>query len=252
MSLKSLARRFAHKSLQRIGYDLHRFPPQDFDAEALDLLRYVSPYTATSPERLIALRDAIRHLDRTGVAGSVVETGVWRGGSMMAAALTLINLGNTERELFLFDTFEGMTQAGVDDVRVDGAPAPELLAGEPRTIDSGWMVASLQEVEANMASTGYPREKVSFVKGRVEDTLPDRAPGEIALLRLDTDWYSSIRHGLTHLFPRIQPGGVLILDDYGHWGGAQKAVDEYLDALQQRPFLHRVDDTCRLAIVSGR
>ena len=83
-----------------------------------------------------------------------------------------------------------------------------------------------------MASTGYPPDRVRYVKGPVERTIPDRLPGgPIALLRLDTDWYESTRHELLHLFPLLSPGGVLIIDDYGHWSGARKAVDEYLGGL---------------------
>ena len=80
----------------------------------------------------------------------------------------------------------------------------------------------------------------------MEDTLPAAAPDTIALLRLDTDWYESTAHELRHLYPRLSRGGILLVDDYGHWSGARKAVDEYFGA--DRPFLHRVDYTARLAV----
>ena len=70
-------------------------------------------------------------------------------------------------------------------------------------------------------------------------------PERIALLRIDTDWYESTRHELVHLYPRLSPGGVLIIDDYGHWQGARKAVDEYFQA---GLFLNHIDYTGRLAI----
>jgi O-methyltransferase len=97
-------------------------------------------------------------------------------------------------------------------------------------------------------STGYPAERVHLVEGRVEDTLPAAAPEEIALLRLDTDWYESTKHELVHLYPRLSPGGVLILDDYGHYEGARRAVDEYFESAGGRPLLTRVDYTGRVGI----
>jgi len=103
----------------------------------------------------------------------------------------------------------------------------------------------LEEVKRNMEATGYPPAQISYIKGKVEDTLPAEAPAQIAVLRLDTDWYESTRHELVHLYPRLSPGGVLIIDDYGYWTGARKAVDEYFrDSL----FLGRIDDTGRIAI----
>lgn len=87
-------------------------------------------------------------------------------------------------------------------------------------------------MKKNMNSTGYPSDRVHFVKGMVEETISADAPAQIALLRLDTDWYESTRHEMEHLFPRISPGGVLIVDDYGHWKGARRAVDEYLQKLK--------------------
>ena len=81
----------------------------------------------------------------------------------------------------------------------------------------------------------YPAERVHFVKGKVEDTIPG-APERIAILRLDTDWYESTRHELEHLYPG-SPGGVLLLDDYGYWEGAREAVDEFLDQTGERLLL---------------
>jgi hypothetical protein len=97
-------------------------------------------------------------------------------------------------------------------------------------------------------STGYPADRLHLVQGKVEDTLPGAAPARIALLRLDTDWYESTRHELVHLYPRLVPNGVLIIDDYGDWVGAKEAVDEYFAAQPFQPFLSRMDHTGRLAI----
>src|SRR5262249_52452971 len=106
----------------------------------------------------------------------------------------------------------------------------------------------LEAVRRVMLGTGYDERKLVFVKGKVEDTVPGQAPAQIALLRLDTDWYESTRHELAHLFPRPAPGGVLIIDDYGHWQGARKAADEYFEAQRIAILLNRIDFSARIAV----
>ena len=201
---------------------------------------------------MAALCEAVEYLVTHRIPGGILECGVWRGGSMMAVAETLLRLGVRDRDLFLCDTFAGMTPPTVVDVAFDGSPAEALLAAQsPADPVSVWCVAGLDEVRANLAATGYPSERLHFVRGRVEETLPAAAPKQIALLRLDTDWYESTRHELEHLFPRIPAGGVLIVDDYGHWQGSQRAVDEYFARYRTPILLQRIDYTGRLGVVVG-
>jgi O-methyltransferase len=254
MSLQTTVRRIVERVVpERVASTLRRAAehvalPADFSPEDVAFFRRVAPYTLTSPERVIALRDAVRYLVERGVPGAFVECGVWRGGSMMAVAHTLRALGE-RRELYLFDTFEGMPAPSELDVTWRGLSAQSAAAAEKRDGSSTyWCIADEADVRANLASTSYPAESLHFVRGKVEDTLAAHAPGQLALLRLDTDFYSSTRHELELLYPRLASGGVLIIDDYGHWEGARKAVDEYFAQLNPRPLLTRVDYTCRLAI----
>ena len=100
----------------------------------------------------------------------------------------------------------------------------------------------LDEVRRNVLSTGLPEDRFIFVKGKVEETIPGTLPpGPISILRLDTDWYESTRHELVHLFPRLSPGGVLIVDDYGMWQGARQATDEYVANERVKILLNRLD-----------
>ena len=221
----------------------------DLDPAFLPILHKCQPATMTSVERIYALYKAVEHLSAAGVRGDFVECGVWRGGSMMCAALTLLRAGDTNRQLYLYDTFEGMVPPGAPDVDFSGQAAIAQLSTDQRTEDSYiWAYAPLEVVRGNMASTGYPDARVSYVRGPVEETIPDTAPGAIALLRLDTDWYESTRHELEHLFPRLVRGGVLIIDDYGHWQGARRAVDEYFHHSDVKILLNRVDYTGRIGI----
>ncbi|MFD8731589.1 MULTISPECIES: TylF/MycF/NovP-related O-methyltransferase [unclassified Streptomyces] len=215
--------------------------PEDYDDEARDIIRAVKPYSMTSPERLNAFILATRYIARHDIPGSIVECGVWRGGSMQACARTLLSVGETERELYLFDTYEGMTPPTAEDLRRDGRPAQELLdaQGKDRPI---WAVASLEDVQAGFENVPYPKERVHYVQGRVEDTVPEQAPEQIAILRLDTDWYASTKHELEHLYSRLVSGGVLLIDDYGYWQGSRQAVDEFLDKTGERLLLLRMDE----------
>lgn len=236
---------------RRFGVELSRYQPTplDFDDTDRALVAYVQTCTMTSPERIFALANAVRWVADEKLPGSIVECGVWRGGSMMATARTLLSRGVDDRELYLFDTFEGMSAPTHQDRDVRGRSAHGKFNATKLGADSSdWCRATIEDVTANLTRTGYPAERLHFVKGKVEDTIPEHAPEQIALLRLDTDWYSSTRHELVHLWPRLIPGGVCIIDDYGHWAGARLAVDEYFKEHDIRGLLHRVDATARLIV----
>lgn len=214
----------------------------DWQAEIYERARR---FSMTGPERVLATMDAVQYVVDNDIPGAIVECGVWKGGQMMAAALTLKHLGAT-RPIYLFDTFEGMTVPDVMDLDMDGKPAAQYAeATKRKPTDKGWCEASLSEVRANLASTGYDAACLHFVQGPVETTLPGSAPAQIAYLRLDTDWYSSTMHEMEHLYPRVAGGGVVTIDDYGHWKGARQAVDEYLAKNDIRCLLHRIDYTAR-------
>jgi O-methyltransferase len=201
-----------------------------YDEKLGETVERVRERTMTGPVKLTALIEATRYVVRHEIPGAIVECGVWRGGSMQAVALTLLALGETDRELHLFDTFEGMPPPTSEDTRPTesgSVSAEELLAAADKD-SKMWAIADLHDVQEAMAETSYPGERVHFHPGLVEDTTPSAAPDTIAILRLDTDWYESTKHELEHLYERLSPGGVLILDDYGDWSGSRKATDEWL------------------------
>ena len=236
------------RALRALGYELRRSDSlgvADISAEHRALFERVTPYTQTSLERVVALADAVEYVVRRDIPGDFVECGVWRGGSAMVIALTLSRLGIRDRRLWLYDTFGVMPPAGEHDRDYAGrsVTGDTLEAVNNASHISG---LTLSEVQRAMASTGYPPEQIEYVRGLVEATIPDKAPERIVLLRLDTDWYESTRHELVELYPRLEAGGVLIVDDYGHYAGARKAVDEYFAS--DPILLSRIDYTGRLAI----
>jgi hypothetical protein len=203
----------------------------------------------TSPERIAVLVEAVRHIVSENIVGDIVECGVWKGGSAMAALLALKSLDCNERDVWLYDTFEGMSSPTSEDISFDGETAADQLKSQDiESSKSIWCYSPLEEVKTNVGTIGYPEQKIHYVKGRVESNLPEHAPSQIALLRLDTDWYESTRHELVHLYPLLVSGGVLIVDDYGYWKGSRKAVDEYFVEFGARPLLIRIDSTARIAV----
>jgi hypothetical protein len=111
-----------------------------------------------------------------------------------------------------------------------------------------WAFSTLETVKQTMSLSDYPSDNIQYIKGRVEETIPAIMPEKIALLRLDTDWYESTKHELIHLFPKLVKGGVLIIDDYGFWKGARKAVDEYIVENKIQILLNRLDNTGRVGV----
>lgn len=254
----AIAKRLLVTVTNRLGYDIvplaERVPqpapvefPADFDEVTQEICRAVAPFTMTSPERLFSLCRSVEYVVRHDIPGDIAECGVWKGGSMMAVARTLARLGVT-RKLFLFDTFEGMSAPTEADVSIEGLSAANALATEDKTTSWNWAYSPLDEVRKNLSETGYDPQQVHFVQGKVEDTIPAQAPPRLSILRLDTDWYESTYHELVHLYPRLSVGGVLIIDDYGHWQGARKAVDQYIAENNLKLLLNRIDYTGRIAV----
>lgn len=233
----------------RAGNMQQRFPVELQDSDQR-IFRYVREHklSTSSDERLFATIMACRYVAERQVAGDFVECGVWRGGNSILAADVFRSL-RSDRSVWLFDTFAGMTEPTAADVNFRGEPADAKFRMSRRADHNDWCYAPIEEVEANFAKVGLLGAQVRFIKGDVAQTLSGAGdlPETIAVLRLDTDWYESTKMELAKLYPRLAPGGVLIIDDYGHWGGARKAVDEYFVGTE-RPFLQYIDQTARIGI----
>jgi len=238
------------KIMKYLGYRLERDTyPVDFTAFEIQTIQSIRPYTMTPPESVVSLIRAIQYIVSNCVPGDIVECGVWRGGSMMASAMTLLNAKDTSRSLYLYDTFEFFQN--INGSTKDSDYKGESGESEIKRINAESMYfvgISEDDVRTALNTTSYPKDKIRYVKGMVEDTIPATIPEKISLLRLDTDLYESTKHELEHLYPRLAVGGVLIIDDYGHWMGAKKAVDEYFSENRIPNYLHRVDYSCRIYI----
>jgi len=240
-----------NRPLSLIGYKISKIYSEGdaiLDHEFKHIFLKYRNYTMTNLHRMYALYKSVKYIAKAGIPGDIVECGVWRGGSAMLVAHTLLEMGDTSRDLYLYDTYSGMSEPSLLDHLVsdkDNLALDEWKNNKGEDYNK-WAYSSLDEVRSNMLSTGYPIEKIKFVEGKVEDTIPAVKPDQISLLRLDTDWYESTRHELNHLYPLLVKKGILILDDYGYWAGSKKAVDEYF---ANRPvLLSRIDSNGRIVV----
>lgn len=230
---------------------LGTFPDiRQLDPSFVQLYEDVQHATQTSVAMSYALRLATKYIVEAKIPGDVVECGVWRGGSAAIAAATLREAGDLTRTIWLYDTFNWTwdTPLDVDELQLPSgdvklADLLESVTGSVQDEDS-----DQASVVATVCGNGYPSERVRCVEGLVQNTIPDDSPSSIALLRLDTDLYDSTRHELEHLYPRLSIGGVLIVDDYGKYSGATKAVDEYFAKLDAPVLLNRIDTQGRMCV----
>lgn len=242
-------RTFLAQRLTALGQKLtglHRMIPE-LGSEGEELLAAARGLSMTAPVAQWELIQAIRYIEGNRIPGDIVECGVWRGGNLVIAGLLRQRMG-FDRQIWAFDTFAGMTAPS----SVDFKPAEDLdvrkkFASLDHDDHNEWCLASEEEVLRNFEARVGNRD-LRTVKGPVEETLtdPGNLPERIAILRLDTDFYESTRAEMEVLYPRLSKGGVLIVDDYGEWAGARKAVDEYFAG--QPVWLHYVTHTVRLMV----
>ena len=251
-----MIKKIIKKIFKIAGYTINRIStnkyPYDIDNKHIKLYEEIEYATYTNIERIDALLKAVNYLEKNNIEGDFVECGVWKGGSCMAMAKQLLENNSKSRKIWLFDTFEGMTEPDEIDVETEtGIKGKDLFNNSRKNTDkyNMWAYAPLNEVQNNMKKTGYPHDKFQYIIGKVEDTLKQKAiPDRISLLRLDTDWYESTKTELEVLFPRLVQGGILIIDDYGHFEGARKAVDEYFSKMPSHYLKHRIDYSARIII----
>lgn len=241
-SVLAIAKKFGY-SIEKLSST--KFEEFETDTKFKNIYKKCSPYSMTSIERMFSLYGAVNYLEKNGIAGDFVECGVWKGGSSMVMAETLLLNNSLSRNLLLYDTFEGMAEPTDKDVSISGRQVV-VDWNKVKKDEKLFCYSALEEVQENLALVNYPPDNISFIKGKVEDTIPGVLPETIALLRLDTDWFESTYHELVHLYPRLVKGGVLIIDDYGHWQGAKEAVDKYFHENNIHPLLIRIDYTCRI------
>jgi O-methyltransferase len=217
--------------------------------EDFRFIKSLENYSMCPPAAHWSIIQSIKYISQKKIAGDFVECGVFKGGNLILMNHQMKKL-NLSKKIFAFDTFDGMSEPTVYDKDLKDKSADKTF-NNYKDRNEKWCYGSLEEVKKNLEQydKNY-QNNFNLIKGKVEDTLKknDNLPDKISLLRLDTDFYESTKIELEVLYPRLSKGGILIIDDYGHWKGSQKAVDEYLDLKNNFYFLHRVDYGTRLLI----
>lgn len=209
----------------------------------LEIYNKCKEYTTATIEEAYSYYKAVQYIIRNKIPGDFVECGVWKGGVPMLIAYTLIELGENSKKIYLYDTFEGMAKPTKEDIYVQDKHSALKRWKDAK---GNWCYSSLQEVKNNLVLINYPEENLVFVKGKVEDTLKKIISKRIAFLKLDTEWYESIKNELVYLFPKLSKKGILIVDYYDEWEGTKKAVDKYLK--RKSIFLNRIGKTGRIGV----
>lgn len=238
------------KAIDMAGYSVvpvSKGIPKDMDYDFIEIYNKTKEFTMTSVERMYSLYKATQYVIKNDIEGDFVECGVWKGGSAMLIAYTLQKMEVKNRKIYLYDTFEGMSEPTSKDLSLGTkTKALDIWKRQQSEGVTDWCLAPVEEVQSNMKLTYYPESKIIYVKGPVEKTIPQKVSTKISLLRLDTDWYESTKHELEHLYPLLSSRGVLIIDDYGAWEGAKIAVDEFFS--NHQILLNRIDFTGRIGI----
>lgn len=189
-------------------------------------LRKIENYTKTNPKRQESLYRQIIDLKKNDIIGDFVECGVWRGGICMLAAYTYLD-NDDIRPIHLFDTFKGMTRPCELDRKFFSDDLAIKKWEESKNCSyNSWCYASLDDVQNNMKRTKYPEDKVHYYVGCATKTTKTFNKN-ISLLRLDVDFYNATKECMNNLYPLLSEGGYLIIDDFGVWEGANKAIKEY-------------------------
>jgi len=224
------------------------FTHEDIPAEILSLIDNIkkSKITGLSNERLIDTALATIYACKNNIPGSFVECGVQSGANPIIAA-KIFDFFEKQNKVYLFDTFDGMTEPSDLDISpFEGSASTTYRAYK----DQGekWCFSSLEDVKNNFKNFGVSTERCIFIVGDVNTTLLENKniPSSISVLRLDTDWYESTKTEMNALYPNLSIGGALLLDDYGYWDGSKKAVDDFFESRLEDPLLYFVDSQgCR-------
>ena len=238
-------------TLNKFGYSVinNNQKIAELSKKDYELINLIKNYSMTPKIRIYNLMQALKHLKIKKIEGDYVECGVWKGGNILLFKKFLESEDSRQRNIYAFDTFEGMTDPDKNDFEINtNNTAINLLQKDKNKETNVWGICNLDQVKKNISKHTKDLNNIYFIKGDVEKTLNEikNIPEKISLLRLDTDWYKSTKKELEVLYEKVSSGGVIIIDDYGHWGGSKKAVDEFFS--NKYVWMHYVDYACRLII----
>lgn len=198
-----------------------------------EIPKYVFENTMCSEERVIALDQCLNRVVQDKIEGDFVECGTWKGG-LAALMLKYVFEHSLVKKVYVYDTFEGMPKPGIEDSET---------AMEEFYYYQNWCKASIEHVRGVLYNVSPRYENFcELIVGMVEETLEQKKPEKIALIRLDTDWYSSTKKELEILYPILSIDGFLLVDDYSDWPGCAKAIDDYFLTIPEEAYTKNLVD----------
>lgn len=225
--------------------------PIELEEDEKNFIEFISKneLSMCSKEKLVSTLLSCKNVVKNNISGDFVECGVWRGGNSLIAAF-IFNKYQSNKKIYLFDTFEGMTPPTEDEFHLLSKKKSINTFQEYKNKSIQWCGASIDEVKKNFKNLNLLNENIIFIKGDVSQTLMkyNKNIQKISVLRLDTDFYESTKIELKYLYPKVETSGLIILDDYGHWSGSKKAVDEFFEVNNIHPFLIPIDYAARIMI----
>lgn len=244
--------------INKYGYNIQKkvLLGYDYEEEALEQIDIIRKNTMLPSIRLISLYQQVVFCEKNETDGCFVECGTWKGGAVGLMALGNQNYGKKRRHIHLFDAFQDICEP---DETMDGEKAIKETkkwssgkkSGKLRPLtgfyDSIGGPGTLEENIILLEQTiGYDPQYIHYHEGWFQDTLPNDAGeiSDIAILRLDGDWYESTKICLDFLYDKVVSGGFVIVDDYGHYEGCKKAIDEFIQKNNLKVFLNHIDYTC--------
>ena len=249
--VNSIFKKFDYRvsKVEKANLDHQFIGVSKFEKKTLEIC---SNYSMTGYENMFALIKSIDFINKNNIKGDFVECGVWKGGNLILFQ-KMIEKFKLKKKIYAFDTFEGMTAPQKVDQTFLGESSIAIFKKLKRKkIDpkknTVMAECSIEDVKNNFRKNTNNNKNLICIKGPVEKTLQIKKnlPKKISILRLDTDWYQSTKIELIKLFPLVEKKGIIIIDDYGYWKGARKAVDEYFKNKNLTMF--KIDFTGRLII----
>jgi hypothetical protein len=246
----NLLKNYIQKILNSFGYTIVNNNQRivELSDKQKYLISITNSISMTPKIRRYNLIQALEYIAHYKLEGDLVECGVWKGGNIVIYK-KFIEENNIKKNIYAFDTFQGMSNPDQNDYIINSAiSAQTILDNDKKRITNDWGVCDLEEVKFNISKRTKNLNNIFFIKGKVEETLLNKInlPEKISILRLDTDFYQSTKIELEILYEKVCKGGVIIIDDYGHWAGSKKAVDEFFK--EKFVWMHYVDYACRLII----
>ena len=260
--IKKIVKRVAHLfgfEISLLSQNGSTYARYDYEEEAKSNIAICGKYSMMPVVNLATLYEQAVYCEKFQIAGDFVECGVWKGGAVGMMAAANLKHGKQRRDLHLFDAFDDICEPdpekdgafAVADVKklsngkVDPKGTVEAMTGFYDQFGGHGTIDTCQELLTQKLK--YPKENIIYHKGWFQNTVEHDAKNisAIAVLRLDGDWYDSIKICLDHLYPKVTKGGLVVIDDYGYYEGCTKAVDEYLREHQIKTFLSYSNYGCR-------